>query len=171
MPGLNSSDSSLEGDFRPVSPKRARARGRAPPDVRHHLASRRGQDHAHREAAAVCRRDRAGRRGSRPQGSQGRDVRLDGARAAARHLDYVCGARVRDSGAPHVAPRHARPQGLQRRHVPRAHRRRQRRHGDRRGERRRVADAKALRGLPASSAADSDVRQQVRSARRRIRSR
>ena len=91
-----------------------------------------------------------------------RDVRLDGARAAARHLDYVRGARIRAAGPADVAARHARPQRLQRGHLPRAHRRRQRRDGDRRGQRRRGSDAQAVRGLPAPPAADPHLRQQVR---------
>ena len=140
----------------------ARARGRAAPHLRDHLAPRRRQDDADREAAAVRGRDRAGRRRARPQGPPARDVRLDGARAAARHLDHVRRARVRARRAAHVAPRHAGPQGLQRRHVSRAHRRRQRGDGDRRGQRRRGADAQAVRGVPPAPAADSHLHQQVR---------
>ena len=98
------------------------------------------------------------------QGPPPRHVGLDGARAAARHLDHVRGARVRAAGTAHVAARHARPQGFQRGHLSRADRRRQRRDGDRRGQRRRGADAEAVRGLPAPPAADSHVHQQVRPA-------
>ena len=42
-------------------------RGEPPPHVRDHLAPRRRQDDAHREAAALRRRDRAGRRRPRPE--------------------------------------------------------------------------------------------------------
>ncbi len=138
----------------------ARSRGGAPSPS---FPTRRRQDHAHGEAAALRRRDRAGRRGARPQGAQARDLRLDGARAGARHLDHRRGARVRARRAADGAARHAGPQGLQRGHLPRADRRRQRRDGDRRGERRRGPDPQAVRGLPAPPPADSHLRQQVRS--------
>ena len=97
-----------------------------------------------------------------PQGPPACHVRLDGARAAARDLDHVRGARIRVAGTAHVAARHARPQGFQRRHLSRPDCRRQRRDGDRRGQRRRGSDTEAVRGVPAAPAADSDVRQQVR---------
>ena len=91
-------------------------------------------------------------------------LRLDGDGAAARHLDQLRRARVRAPRPPHHAARHARPQGLQRRHLSHAPGRRQRRHGARRGEGHRDADAEAVRGLPRARPAGADVHQQARSA-------
>ena len=51
-------------------------------DVRHHLPPRRGQDDAHREAAALRRRHRAGRRGRGRKTSSARRLRLDGRSSA-----------------------------------------------------------------------------------------
>ena len=62
---------------------------------------------------------------------------------------------------PHDQPaRHARPPGLLRGHVSRAHRRRRGGHGDRRGEGRRGADDQAARSVPAPRDADHHVREQ-----------
>ena len=114
--------------------------------------------------AAVRRRDRAGRRGARPQDRSARRLRLDGHRARARHLGHVGGGRVRSRPASPDAARHAGPQGLQRRHLPHAVRGRRRGDGDRRREGHRVADAQAVRGLQAAPPAGADVHQQARSA-------
>ena len=62
--------------------------------VRDHFASRRRQDHADREAAAVRRRDPDGRHGEGAQGRAPCDVRLDGAREGARHLGDLVGHAV-----------------------------------------------------------------------------
>ena len=84
-----------------------------------------GQDHAHREAAALRRRHPPRRLGQAAAGAQrARDQRLDGDRAAARHLDLVQRAAVRVPRAPDQPARHAGPPRLQRGHLPHAGRRR-----------------------------------------------
>ena len=55
---------------------------------RDHLAPRRRQDHADREAAAVRRRDPARRRGQGARRAAARALGLDGDRARARHLGH-----------------------------------------------------------------------------------
>ena len=62
---------------------------RTAPHLRHHLASRRGQDHAHREAAALRRSGAPGGRGQVAQGAARGHQRLDGDRAQARHLGHL----------------------------------------------------------------------------------
>ena len=138
-----------------------------PPHVRDHFASGRGQDHADREAAAVRRRDPAGRHGEGAQERAPRDVGLDGSRKAARHFGHELGDAVR-LRRPHDQPaRHAGPPGFLRGHVPRADRRRRGGDGHRRGQGRGGADDQAARGVPAAQHADHHVRQQdgPRSAR------
>ncbi len=143
---------------------RAQGRSRAPPHVRHHFPPGRRQDHADRETAAVRRRDRAGRRGARPQDRSACRLRLDGHRARARHLGHLGRGRVRSRRASPDAARHAGPQGLQRRHLPHAVRGRRRRDGDRRRQGHRVADPQAVRGLQAAPPAGADLHQQARPA-------
>ena len=60
--------------------------------------------------------------------------------------------------------RHARPQGLFRGHLSRAHRGRRGGHGHRRRQGHRGADAEAVRGLPPARRADFHVHEQVRPA-------
>ncbi len=69
-------------------------RDRAPPHVRDHFPPRRRQDHAHRKAAAVRRRDPARRHREGTQGRAARHLRLDAPRAAARHLRDLVGDAV-----------------------------------------------------------------------------
>src|SRR5438477_7418966 len=57
---------------------------RAAAHLRHHLASGRGQDHAHRKAALARRGHPSRRRGQGARRAAARDLRLDGSRAAAR---------------------------------------------------------------------------------------
>ena len=141
-----------------------------PPDLIRDVASRRtfaiishpdaGQDDADREAAAVRRRDPAGRHGQVAQERASCDVRLDGGREAARHLGDELGDAIPVRRAHGEPARHARPRGLLRGHVPRADRRRRSRHGHRRGEGCRSADDQAARRVPPARHADHHVRQQ-----------
>ena len=71
-----------------------RAGNGAPAHVRHHFAPRRGQDHAHREAAAVRRRHPDGGHRQGPQGRAPCHLRLDGAGEAARHFHHLLGDAV-----------------------------------------------------------------------------
>src|SRR5262245_16493746 len=77
-------------------------------DLRHHLAPRRGQDDAHREAAALRRRHPARRRGEGPRRGAARALGLDEGRAGARHLRHRLGDDLRVRRL-HLQPaRHAR---------------------------------------------------------------
>src|SRR5690606_28586999 len=67
-------------------PARTPARRRKAPHLRDHVPPRRGQDHAHRETAAVRRRDPARRHGEGAQIGAPRHLRLDGGGKAARHF-------------------------------------------------------------------------------------
>ncbi len=134
--------------------------GRAAPDLRDHLASRRRQDHADRAPAAARRRDpcRRPRQGARR--GPARQIRLDEDRAGARHLRHQRGDDLRVRGRGVQPARHAGPRGFLGRHLPHAHRRRFRRDGDRRRQGHRDADPQAVRGLPAARHPDHDLRQQ-----------
>ena len=124
---------------------RTQPRGAPPPHLRHHFPPRRRQDHAHREAAALRRRDPDRRHGEGAQGVAPRDLRLDGDREAARHLGRALGDADGVPRLRHQPARHARPPGLLRGHLPRADRGRRGADGDRRGQRRRAADAAPAR--------------------------
>ncbi len=107
----------------------ARRRGRAPADLRHHLPSRRRQDHPDRAPAAGRRRDPAGGRGAGARRAAADAVGLDEDRARARHLRLGLGDDLRSRG-PDVQPaRHPGPRGLLGRHLPHPDRRRRRGHG------------------------------------------
>ncbi len=136
-------------------------------NFRHHLASRCGQDHADREAAAVRRRDPDGGCGEGPQSEPTREIRLDAARAGARHLGNLVGDAVPLRRRAHQPARHAGSRGLLRGHVSNADGGRQRAHGDRRGERRRGADDQAHGGVPSANHADHQLREQARPRRPR----
>jgi small GTP-binding protein len=69
-----------------------------PPHLRHHLASRRGQDHADRKAAAARRRDPLGGRGQGARAGAAGAVGLDEDRAAARDLGHLLGDDLRAEG-------------------------------------------------------------------------
>ena len=141
-------------------PSRPRPRRRHAAHVRDHLAPGRGQDDAHRKAAALRRRDPDGGHRQGAQERAPRDVGLDGGGKAARHLGDELGDAVRVR-RPHDQPaRHARPRGLLRGHLSRADRGRRGGHGDRRGQGCRGADDQAARGVPAARHADHHVRQQ-----------
>ena len=141
-------------------PLAAGGRDRAAAHLRDHLASRRRQDHADREAAAVRRRDPARRPGQGQAQPPLDPVRLDGDRARARHLGRHLGDDVRIR-RPRVQPaRHAGPRGFLRGHLPHADRGRFRRDGDRRRQGHRGAHAQAVRGLPAARHPDPDLHQQ-----------
>jgi hypothetical protein len=142
-------------------------RGPPPADLRHHQPPRRGEDDAHREAAAVRRRDPPGRQRQGAPRRAPRDLRLDEARAGARHLGDLERHAVRVSGQAGQPARHAGPRRLLGRHLPHADRRRQRGHAARQPQGRRGAHAAALRGLPPPATADLHLRQQVRPPRRR----
>ena len=147
---------------------RAGARGRggragAAPHLRDHLAPRRRQDDAHREAPAVLGRDPPGRRGQDARRSPAHALRLDGDRAPARHLGVELGDELRAPGPGLQPAGHAGPRGLFRGHLSHAHRGRFGDHGDRRRQGHRGADAQAVRGLPAARRADHDLHQQDRS--------
>jgi len=88
------------------------------PFLRDHLASGRREDHADREAPALCRGRRARRRRASAKDPAPRDIRLDGARAGARHLDHDDGAPVRARRVRAEPARYARAPGFQRGHVP-----------------------------------------------------
>ncbi len=125
----------------------------------------RRQDDADREAPAVRRRDPDGGRGQGSQGGAPRDLRLDAARAAARHLGHVVRHAVPVPG-PHRQPaRHAGPRGFLRGHLPHADGGRLGPDGDRLRERRRGAHDQADGGLPAPRHADHDLHQQARPRR------
>ncbi len=96
-----------------------------------------------------------------PRGHQ----RLDGDRAPARHLDLDQRAAVRVSRAADQPARHARPQRLQRGHLPHAGRRRLGGHAHRQRQGRRAADHQALPGLPHARHPDHHVHQQARPRR------
>ncbi len=131
-------------------------------NLRHHLAPRRGQDHAHREAPALRRRDPAGRRGQGARRGAARPLGLDEGRAGARHLRHLLGDDLRVRRL-HLQPaRHPRPRGLQRGHLPHPDRRRLGRDGDRRRQGDRGADPQAVRGLPAAQRPDRHLHQQAR---------
>ena len=137
----------------------ARSR-RAAAHLRDHLAPRRRQDHADREAAAVRRRDPARRRGQGARRGAARALGLDEGRARARHLGDRLGDDLRVRRL-HLQPaRHAGPRGLQRGHLPHADRGRLGGHGDRRRQGHRDADAQAVRGLPPARRADHHLHQQ-----------
>ncbi|CAA9352577.1 MAG: Peptide chain release factor 3, partial [uncultured Gemmatimonadaceae bacterium] len=143
--------------------RRARGRGGgAAAHLRDHLAPRRREDHAHREAAALRRGDPpGGEREGAPRAAP-RDERLDEARAGARDLRDVERAAVRlrrDEGEP---ARHAGPRRLLRGHLPHAHRRRQRGDAARQPQGRRGAHAAAVRGVPQAAHAGVHLREQVR---------
>ncbi len=91
---------------------------------------------------------------------RGGHVGLDGARTRARHLDHLDGAAVPLSRLHDEPARHAGPPGLRRGHVPHAARGRQRRDADRRRQRRRAADEKAVRDLPRAAHPAVHVHQQ-----------
>src|SRR5579862_4658493 len=118
------------------------------PHIRHHLASRRGQDDADGEAAPVRRRGAARRFGDGAQIGPGRDLRLDGTRAQARHIDQFHGAPVRLRRLPPEPARHARPQGFLGGYVPRPDRRGRGGDGHRRRQGHREPDQETVRGLP-----------------------
>ena len=100
-------------------------------------------------------------------GPAGGDLGLDGAGASARHLDQLDRAAVPVPGPCRQPPRHARPQGLLRGHLPGARRRRRRGDGPRQRQGHRGADPQAVRGLPHPTATGADVPQQVRPPRPR----
>ena len=137
-----------------------RDRIRPPPHLCDHLASRCRQDHADRKAPPLRRRDPARRRGSRQGDAAADPLRLDGDRAPARHLGGHLGDDVRICRQGLQPPRHARPRGLLRGHLPDPLGGRFRGHGDRRGEGHRGAHEEALRGLPASRHPDHHLHQQ-----------
>ena len=137
-------------------------RNRPPPHLRDHLASRCGQDHADRKVPALRQRHPPRRRRQGPQEPARHHLRLDGARAPARHLHQLDRPPVRLRRLRRQPPRHPRPQGLFRGHLPRAHRGGRRRHGHRRRQGHRGADAQALRGLPPPRRAHLHVHEQVR---------
>ena len=146
-------------DFRHADPTDRPSR---PAHLRDHLAPRRGQDHADREAAAAGRRDPPRRRGQGARAGAARALGLDEDRAAARHLGDQLGDDLR-ARRHHLQPaRHAGPRGLLGGHLPHADRGRFGGHGDRRGQGHRAADAQAVRGLPAALGADHHLRQQGR---------
>ena len=137
------------------------AAGRRPAaHARDHLASRRGQDHADRKAAAVRRRDPSGRRGQGQGRAAAGALGLDEDRAAARHLGHDLGHDLRVWRL-HLQPaRHAGPRGFQRGHLPHADRGRFGDHGARRRQGHRAADLQAVRGLPPARHPDHDPGQQ-----------
>ena len=96
----------------------------------------------------------------RRAGGRADHERLDGDRAPARHLDLHERAAVRVRGPPHEPARHARPQRLQRGHLPHARRRRLRRHAHRQRQGRRAADDQAVPGLPHARRPDRHLHQQ-----------
>ena len=97
-------------------------------------------------------------------------VGLDGARAAARHLDHLDRAAVPVPRLRRQPARHARPPRLLRGHLPGAGRRRRRGHGARRGQGHRAPDAQAVRGVPGARPAAAHLHQQVGPARAATRS-
>ena len=135
-------------------------RGAPPPHLCHHLPPRRGQDHPHREAAALrrCHPDRGQRQGA--QGVAPCHVRLDGDREAARHL----GGQLGDAdGVPrlrHQPAGHPGPQGLLGRHLSGADGRGCRPDGHRCRQRRRAADAAPAGGVPGTQYAHHHLHQQ-----------
>ena len=86
-----------------------RQRSRAPPHLRHHLPSRRRQDHADRASAAAGRGDPCRRPGQGARRGAPRQVRLDEDRAGARHLGHLGGDDVRISGRGVQSAGHAGP--------------------------------------------------------------
>ena len=163
-PGYNRAPFPAPPTRRPARRRHVRRfpRSRAPPHLRDHLAPRRRQDHADREAAAVRRRDPDGRLGQGPQGRAPRDLRLDGAGEGARHLGDLVGDAVPVRG-PHRQPaRHARPRRLRRGHLPRADRGRLGADGDRRRQGRRGTHDQADGSVPPARHADHDLHQQAR---------
>src|SRR5262249_9329590 len=80
--------------FESFCDRHADPRNPTPAHVRHHLPPGRGQDHAHREVAAVRRRHSDGRHREGPQGCAACDFRLDAARAAARNFGHLIGHAV-----------------------------------------------------------------------------
>ena len=150
----------VAGKIRRMSPRHRRSGASA--HLRHHFPPRRRQDHAHRKAAAVRRRDPARRHGQGPQGHAPRHLRLDAARAAARHLGDLERDAVPVPG-PHGQPaRHAGPRGLLRGHLPHADRGRLGADGHRLREGRRGTHDQAHGGVPPARHADHDVHQQAR---------
>ena len=105
---------------------------RAQANLRHHQPPGRGQDDADRKAAALRRRDPCGGSRQVEQDQAGSHVRLHGNRAAARHLGRHVGHGLRVRRRQDQHPRHPRPRGLRRGHLPDADGRRQRDHRDRR---------------------------------------
>ena len=135
-------------------------RSGAAADLCDHLPSGRRQDHADRKAAAVRRRHQSGRPGQGQGRTAQHPFRLDEDRARARHLGRHLGDDLRVRGPCLQPSGHAGPRGLFGRHLPHADRGRFRRDGDRRRQRHRGADAKAVRGLPSARYPDHHLHQQ-----------
>ena len=103
-----------------------------------------------------------------PNGSR-RHQRLDGAGTPARHLDHHQRAAVHLRRPAHEPAGHARPQRLQRGHLPDAPGGRFGGHADRQRQGHRAADHQAVSGLPDARHSDRHLHQQAgpRGARRR----
>ena len=143
------------------------AQFRAAADVRDHLAPRRRQDHADREAVVLRRRHPDGGAGGARQPAAPTAAPLARDRAGARHLRHLIGDDVRARRDRVQPARHAGSCRLQRGYLSHAERSRRRRHGDRCGEGHREPDAQAVRGLPAARHPDHHLHQQDRPRRPR----
>ena len=153
----------FRGEHRPRNPRRDPHAAH----LRDHQPSRRREDHAHREAPPLRRSHPSRRYGEGAAPAAPRDLRLDADGAGARHLGDVERDAVRVRRLPDQPARHAGPRRLLRRHLSRAHRRRQRGDAARQPQGRRGAHAPAVRGVQAPPHADLHRRQQVRPRRRR----